>query len=393
MTNTELMQLTQSHVMHTYGRFPVCIERGEGARFYDFEGNEYIDFSSGIGVNALGTGNAAWIQAVTEQAGKLAHTSNLFYTAPGARLAEQLTQRTGMRYAFFANSGAESNEGIIKLARKYSYDKYGAGRSTILTLEKSFHGRTVTTLKATGQDVFHQYFFPFTEGFRYARANDLASVEAAGGDDVCAVMIELIQGEGGVMPLNPEFVSALQELCHQHDWLLLVDEVQTGVGRTGSLFAFQQYGIQPDAVSFAKGIGGGLPLGGFLASDKTKDVLGPGTHATTFGANPICCAAGSAVLEQIDDALLASVREKAAYIESTILGWQLPVIQEVRGKGLMIGIAVAGDNKALAAQCMERGLLILTAGPVLRMLPPLNITYDEINAGLAILKSVLAEEG
>ncbi len=389
MTNAELMQLTQEHVMHTYGRYPVCIERGEGAKFYDFEGREYIDFSSGIGVNALGTGNEAWVKAVTEQAGKLAHTSNLFYTEPGARLAEQLTSRTGMAYAFFANSGAESNEGIIKLARKYSYDKYGQGRATIITLEKSFHGRTVTTLKATGQDVFHQYFFPFTEGFRYAQANDIASVEAAGGDDVCAVMVELVQGEGGVLPLDTEFVCALRSLCDRNDWLLLVDEVQTGVGRTGSLFAFQQYGILPDAVSFAKGIGGGLPLGGFLTSGKTKDVLGPGTHATTFGANPICCAGALAVLAQLDDALLASVREKATYIESAVLGWHLPIVKGVRGKGLMIGIAVDGDNKALAAKCIEKGLLIITAGSVLRMLPPLTISYEEIDAGLAILKSVL----
>ena len=392
MTNAELMQLTQDHVMHTYGRYPVCIERGEGAKFYDFEGKEYIDFSSGIGVNALGTGNEAWVKAVTEQAGKLAHTSNLFYTEPGAKLAQQLTTRTGMKYAFFSNSGAESNEGIIKLARKYSYDKYGEGRATIITLEQSFHGRTVTTLKATGQDVFHQYFFPFTEGFRYAKANDIASVESVAGDDVCAVMVELIQGEGGVLPLEPEFVYALKTLCDKNDWLLLVDEVQTGVGRTGSLFAFQQYGILPDAVSFAKGIGGGLPLGGFMASDKVKDVLGGGTHATTFGANPICCAAALAVLAQIDDALLASVREKAAYIESVILGWHLPIVQGVRGKGLMIGIAVDGDNKALAAKCIEKGLLIITAGPVLRMLPPLTISYEEIDAGLAILKSVLEAE-
>ncbi len=392
MTNSELKALEQQYVMHTYGRFDVCIERGEGARFYDFGGREYIDFASGIGVNSLGTGNPAWLQAVTQQAGRLAHCSNLYYSEPGVLLAKELAQRSGLCNVFFANSGAESNEGMIKLARKYSFDRYGAGRSSIVTLKNSFHGRTVTTLKATGQDVFHQYFFPFTEGFVYADANDFASVEAAVTGETCAVMLELIQGEGGVKPLEPDFVQKVAALCREKDVLLLIDEVQTGIGRTGSLFAFQHYGLEPDAVSFAKGIAGGLPLGGFLAGPRVKDVLGPGTHASTFGANPICCAAARAVLRELTPELLARVREKGAYIRDTVLGWHSPKIRDARGLGLMIGLGVAGgvSHKALAAELIADGLLVLTAGTdTLRLLPPLTISDEELDAGLAILKQHL----
>jgi len=393
MTNEQIKALDKAHVMQTYGRYDVCIARGEGARFYDFEGREYIDFSSGIGVNSLGTANEAWLKAVTEQASKLAHTSNLFYTEPGAQLAKVLTSRTGMKNVFFSNSGAESNEGMIKLARKYSYDRYGEGRSTIVTLKNSFHGRTVTTLKATGQDVFHQYFFPFTEGFTYAEANDFASVENAVTGDVCAVMMELIQGEGGVKPLEQEFVQQVAKLCAERDVLLLIDEVQTGIGRTGTLFAFQQYGISPDAVSFAKGIAGGLPMGGFLAGERTCGVLTAGTHATTFGANPICCAAALSVLQQLTPELLQEVNEKGDYIRSTVLSWNNPYIRDARGAGLMIGFGLNGlSNKAVAAELISQGLLIITAGTdTLRALPPLTITYDEIDAGLAILKKNLSE--
>ena len=392
MTFEELKALDQQYVMQSYGRFPVAIDHGRGATVWDVEGKEYIDFTSGIGVCSLGYGNEDWVKAVTGQASKLGHISNLFYSEPYIRLAQQLCTRTGMSNVFFSNSGAESNEGMIKLARKYSFDKYGKGRGTVITLRKSFHGRTITTLAATGQDVFHNYFFPFTEGFRYADANDLDSVEAVAGHDVCAVMFELIQGEGGVLPLDPEFVRGVADLCAKRDWLLLIDEVQTGVGRTGSLFAFQQYGIQPDAVSFAKGIAGGLPFGGVMANEKCRNVFTPGTHATTFGGNPVAAAAALQVLDTLDEQLLEQVKEKGDYLRGQIEALDLPCLGATRGMGLMIGIEVRGEktNKELAAKLIENGLLCLTAGPGLRLLPPLVITREEMDKGLAIMKAALS---
>lgn len=391
MTSQEIKALTGQYIMNTYGRFPVAIDHGQGATLYDPEGNAYIDFTSGIGVSDLGYGCQPWVDAIAKQAGKIGHTSNLFYTEPPARLAEILCKRTGMSSVFFANGGGEANEGIIKLARKYSFDKYGMGRSTIITLHNSFHGRTITTLTATGQDVFHNYFFPFTEGFRYADANDLASLEAAAGDDVCAVMMELVQGEGGVLPLDRDYVKAVARLCAEKDWLLLVDEVQTGIGRTGSLFAFQQFGIQPDVVSFAKGIAGGLPLGGILTNEKCAGVLTPGTHGSTFGANPVSTAAGLAVLETMDQPFLDQVREKGAYLRAGIQAIGSPELGDVVGMGLMLGIDVKGPrtNKELAALLIDHGLLCLTAGDRLRLLPPLVITKEEMDEGLAILKQTL----
>jgi len=297
-----------------------------------------------------------------------------------------------MSNVFFSNSGAESNEGMIKLARKYSFDQYGKGRSTIITLRNSFHGRTITTLSATGQDVFHNYFFPFTEGFRYADANDLKSLEAVAGDDVCAVMLELIQGEGGVLPLDQDYVRQVAQLCAERDWLLLLDEVQTGVGRTGSLFAFQQFGVQPDLLSFSKGIACGLPLGGVLSGEKCRAVFTPGTHGTTFGGNLISAAAALAVLEQVDEVLLTQVVQKGAYLRREIEGMNLPCLGATRGMGLMIGIEVKGTktNKELMALLIENGLLCLTAGPGLRLLPPLTITKEEMDRGLAVMKATLA---
>ena len=297
MTFDELKALDHAHTLQTYGRFDVDVDHGQGATLWDLAGRTYIDFTSGIGVCSVGYGNEKWARAIYDQALTLGHISNLFYSQPYARLAGALCARSGMAAAFFGNSGAEANEGLLKLARKYSHDKYGAGRGTILTLRNSFHGRTLATLAATGQDVFHQHFFPFPEGFRHTGANDLADVEAQAGEDVCAVLLELVQGEGGVLPMDRDFVRALAGLCEQRDWLLLVDEVQTGIGRTGTLFAFQQYGIRPDAVSFAKGIAGGLPMGGFLVNEKCRPVLGPGSHASTFGGNPVCSAAALAVLD------------------------------------------------------------------------------------------------
>lgn len=392
MTSEAVKALTGQYIMNTYSRFPVVLEHGEGATVYDPEGHEYIDFTSGIGVNALGFGNQPWAEAIAAQAKKFGHTSNLFYTEAPARLAETLCKRTGESCVFFANGGGEANEGMIKLARKYSFDKYGLGRSTIITLKNSFHGRTITTLKATGQDVFHNFFFPFTEGFRYAEANSLESLESASGSDVCAVMLELIQGEGGVLPLDKGYVKAVERLCAERDWLLLVDEVQTGVGRTGSLFAFQQYDILPDAVSFAKGIAGGLPMSGIMANEKCRDVLGPGTHATTFGGNPICAAAGLAVQDMLSDDFLKQVSEKGAYLRQGIEALGLPCLGKTRGMGLMIGVDVSEGwtNRELANRLIENGLLVLTAGTGLRLLPPLVISKEEIDKGLAIMKAALA---
>ena len=386
-----LKALDQTYLMQTYARFPVDLDHGQGATVYDMAGKEYIDFSSGIGVNSIGYANPRWVAAVTEQATKLAHSSNLFYTQPYAKLAEALCTRSGMANAFFANSGAEANEGMIKLARKYSFDKYGKGRGTVITLKNSFHGRTAVTLMATGQDVFHNYFFPFPEGFRYAEPS-MEGVESVAGHDVCAVMLELVQGEGGVLPMDKDFVHDLAVLCAERDWLLLVDEVQTGIGRTGTLFAFQQYGILPDAVSFAKGIGGGLPLGGFLAADKCREVLTAGTHGSTFGGNPICAAGGLVVMELLNEELLAAVREKGAYLRNAIEAMALPCLGKTRGLGLMIGIDVVGErtNKELAALLIQGGLLCLTAGPGLRLLPPLTITKEEMDKGLAVMSRVLA---
>ena len=391
MTSKDIMALTDQYIMHTYGRFPVAIDHGEGATLYDPEGNAYIDFTSGIGVTDLGYGNAAWADAIAAQAKKLGHVSNLFYTEPAARLAEILCKRTGESCVFFANGGGEANEGMIKLARKYSFDKYGKDRATIITLNNSFHGRTITTLMATGQEVFHNYFFPFTEGFRYADANDLDSLEDAAGSDVCAVMMELVQGEGGVLPLDKEYVQAVAKLCAERDWLLLVDEVQTGVGRTGSLFAFQQYGILPDVVSFAKGIAGGLPMSGILASEKCRNVLGPGMHATTFGANPVCAAAGLVVQETLSDDFLQEVTAKGEYLRGAIEALDLPCFGKTRGLGLMIGIEVKKGytNKEIAGKLIENGLLVLTAGPGMRLLPPLVISKEEMDQGVAIMKKVL----
>lgn len=391
MTSKDIMALTDQYIMHTYGRFPVAIDHGEGATLYDPEGNAYIDFTSGIGVTDLGYGNAAWADAIAAQAKKLGHVSNLFYTEPAARLAEILCKRTGESCVFFANGGGEANEGMIKLARKYSFDKYGKDRATIITLNNSFHGRTITTLMATGQEVFHNYFFPFTEGFRYADANDLDSLEDAAGSDVCAVMMELVQGEGGVLPLDKEYVQAVAKLCAERDWLLLVDEVQTGVGRTGSLFAFQQYGVLPDVVSFAKGIAGGLPMSGILASEKCRNVLGPGMHATTFGANPVCAAAGLVVQETLSDDFLQEVTAKGEYLRGAIEALDLPCFGKTRGLGLMIGIEVKKGytNKEIAGKLIENGLLVLTAGPGMRLLPPLVISKEEMDQGVAIMKKVL----
>ena len=378
--------------MNTYGRFAVALDHGEGAKLWDVEGKRYIDLTSGIGVCSVGYNNPTLIDAITEQAHKLMHVSNLFTTAPMVQTAKTLVEATGMGKVFFSNSGAESNEGAIKLARKYSFDKYGKGRSKIITLWNSFHGRTVTTLNATGQEKFHNYFFPFTEGFDYAEAGNIEDVKAKADDTTCAIMMELIQGEGGVLPLDAEFVHAVEAFCRERDLLLIIDEVQTGVGRTGSLFCFQQYGIHPDVVTTAKGIAGGLPLGLVMAAKTCCDVLSPGTHATTFGGSPTCCAAANAVLGIVNrPEFLDEVVKKGEYLKNGILALHSDKVQGVRGKGLMLGIIVDAEERAeLVAKCMDKGLLVLTAGTqAIRLLPPLTITYEELDEALAIFKEAL----
>ena len=391
MTSNEIKQLDSQNVMQTYARFDVAIESGVGSILYSPEGKEYVDFTSGIGVNAIGYGNKKWADAVYAQAMKLQHISNLYYSEPYAKLADLLTKRTGMKNVFFANAGADANEGMIKLARKYSFDKHGKGKSTIITLKQSFHGRTITTLAATGQESFHNFFFPFTEGFKHVQANDIGALKKELTDDVCAVLIEFVQGEGGVIPLDPTYVKEVSKLCKANDVLLLADEVQTGIGRTGKLFGFQQYGVTPDVISFAKGIAGGLPLGGFMANEKCSTVLTAGTHATTFGGNPVAAAGAIEVLNQLDDVTLNEVEKKGDYIREKIKSWNIPYVAEIRGKGLMLGISVKDAvPREVAQACVDNGLLILTAGAdALRMLPPLTITYEELDKGLDILKTVL----
>lgn len=391
MDHQQLKELDNTYFMPTYGRFDVDFDHGHGATLYDLSGKEYIDFSSGIGVNSIGCAHPRWVEAIAAQAAKLGHISNLFYTQPGARLAKIMCERSGMAGVFFSNSGAEANEGAIKLARKWSFDKYGKGRGTIITLKNSFHGRTAVTLKATGQEVFHNYFYPFPEGFRYAEAGDMASLEEVSGHDVCAVMLELVQGEGGVRPMEKAYVQALSALCEQRDWLLIIDEVQSGIGRTGTFFAYQQYGIVPDVVTFAKGVAGGLPMGGFLANEKCRGVLTAGTHGSTFGGNPVSAAAALAVMEVLSDETIAAVAEKGAYLRQKIAELGLSCLGDTRGLGLMIGVEVKGErsNKELSALLIQNGLLVLTGGKDLRLLPPLTITREEMDKGLAIMAQVL----
>lgn len=389
MTFEEIKNDEQQYLMHTYGRFNTALVSGKGAIAKDVDGKEYVDFTSGIGVNIFGYCDDGWVKAVSEQAATIQHMSNLYYSPLQTSVAKKLCELTGFDKVFLCNSGAEANECAIKIARKYSFDKYGEGRQKIVTLVNSFHGRTVTTLAATGQDVFHNFFFPFTEGFEYAEANNIEDLKSHINDEVCAVFIELIQGEGGVMPLDKSYVEAVQKLCAENDILFMVDEVQTGISRTGDFFCYQGYGVKPDVITSAKGLGGGLPIGACLCDKKLSDVMTAGTHGTTFGGNPIACAAAKEVLSRAaTPEFLSQVREKGEYIKSELE--KIGNVKEIRGKGMMIGILTEKDNaKEIAAKCVENGLLILTAKNLLRLLPPLNITYDEINKGLSILKKVM----
>lgn len=372
-------------VANTYARFDVCITSGSGAQCLDESGKKYIDFTSGIGVNSLGFCQQGWVDAVCTQAKTLNHTSNLYYTQPGAQLAQVICTKTGFKKVFFANSGAEANEGAIKAARKYSFDKYGDGRADIVTLVNSFHGRTITTLAATGQDSFHTVFHPFTEGFSYAQANDIAALKKAITVKTCAVMIELVQGEGGVIALNKEYVKAVSDFCNKNDILLIADEVQTGIGRTGTLFSYEQFNIVPDIITSAKGLGGGLPIGAVIMGEKLQSTLTAGTHGSTFGANPICCAGAYYVLQQMTNSFLQEVTAKGEYIKQ-----ELSQYGTVSGLGLMIGLEAAPKSaREIAVKCLENGLMILTAKEKIRLLPPLNITFEQIENGLKILKNVL----
>ena len=385
----EIKKLDNSYIANTYNRFNVAFKCGKGATLYDFNDKKYIDFSSGIGVNAFGVSDDIWANAVIEQTKKLSHMSNLYYTLPQAQLAHLLCAKTGMKKVFFANSGAEANEGAIKTARKYSHDKYGENRSEIITLVNSFHGRTITTLKATGQDVFHKNFYPFTEGFVYAKANDIDDVKSKINENTCAIMMELVQGEGGVLPLDKEFVKEVEKIAKAKDILLIIDEVQTGNGRTGYLYAYQGFGINPDIVSTAKGIGGGLPLGAVLFGAKTENVLGFGDHATTFGGNPIVCAGAYTIIERLNDEFLDLVKQKGNYIEEFCNG--IKNVESISGMGMMIGVKTTKPARDVVAKCLENGLVVLTAKDKIRFLPPLNITMAELEEGLNIFKKVVEE--
>ena len=377
--------LDKEYVAGTYGRFPVELVSGKGSYFFDAEGKRYIDMGSGIGVTALGTGDEGWLAAVTAQLNKLQHTSNLYYTEPCALLAKALCERTGMKKVFFSNSGAEANECAIKVARKYSAEKKGDDHYTIITLVNSFHGRTLTTLSATGQEHFHKLFNPLTPGFAYVQANNVAALEEAVATcKPAGILFEVVQGEGGVLPLTAEFVAAIAKLTAEHDIPLMVDEVQTGNGRTGKLYGYMHFGIQPDIVSTAKGLGGGLPIGATLMNEKMQNILGPGDHGSTYGGNPVSCAGALSVIERLDDAFLAEVQAKSDYIFSELKDAR--GIKSVTGLGLMIGIETQRNAKDIVMDCMAKGVLCLTAKTKVRLLPPLNIPMDALKEAIDIIK-------
>ena len=390
MIAMDIISMDKEYVAGTYGRFPVELVSGHGCIVTDVNGKDYIDLGSGIGVTAFGIGDEAWTAAVTAQLGKVQHTSNLYYTEPCAKLAKLLCEKTGMKKVFFSNSGAESNECAIKVARKYSQDKKGQEYYTIVTLVNSFHGRTLTTLAATGQDHFHQYFQPLTPGFVHVPANDAAALEQAVAEHkVAGILLESVQGEGGVNPLTVEFVKAAERLCHDNDIPLMMDEVQTGNGRTGKLYGYMNFGVTPDIVSTAKGLGGGLPIGATLLGEKVQNVLGPGDHGSTYGGNPVCCAGALSILERLDEDFLNGVRRKSGYVFSTL--YNAPGIESVTGMGLMIGIKPVKPAKDVVNECIKRGVLCLTAKDKVRLLPALNIPMDQLSKAIEILKQVCAE--
>lgn len=377
----------QAYVANTYGRFDVALAKASGAVYTDEAGKDYIDFGTGIGVTLFGAKDPEWVAAVNQQINQLGHTSNLYYTAPQTELAKLLCEKTGMKKVFFGNSGAEANECALKVARKYGE---ATGRSTIVTLWNSFHGRTIATLAATGQDRFHEHFGPFPGGFQYIKANDEAELIAAlTSGDVCGILMEMVQGEGGVIPLNKSYVQLAEKLCRENDILFMVDEVQTGNGRTGSLYAYQQFDVMPDVVTTAKGLGGGLPIGACMMGEKCETVLGKGDHGSTYGGNPICAAAALNVISRLDSSVFEGVKERAALIREELSDAE--GVESITGMGLMIGILPANHTAGeIAAACLADGLMVLTAHEKVRLLPPLNISMDALKAGLTILKKHLA---
>lgn len=381
----DVKQLDKEYVANTYARFPLQLAYGKGSLVYDEEGKEYIDLGSGIAVNGFGIGDTAWKEAVISQLDKIQHTSNLYYSEPCAKLAQTLCLRTGMKKVFFSNSGAEANETAIKLARKYGELKKGKEYYTIVTLKNSFHGRTITTLSATGQDVFHEHFTPMTEGFVFATPNDITEMQTLiKSYKCCAVMVELVQGEGGVTALDKEYVQKVKELTEKEDMLFIVDEVQTGNGRTGNLYAFMDYGVKPDVFTTAKGLGAGLPIGATVMGEKAENLFSPGLNGSTFGGNPVCCAGALSVLERIDDALLKEVRGKSEYIISELAGAK--GVKSVTGKGLMLGVETEKDASSVIKGCMERGVLVIKAKHKVRLLPPLNIPMELLKKAIQVLK-------
>lgn len=386
-----LQQQDKEYIAGTYTRFPLTIEGGKGSVVWDDAGKIYTDLSSGIAVNTFGIADDEWIKSITEQAGKIQHMSNLYYTEPCVKLAQMLCDRTGMKKVFFSNSGAEANECAIKAARKYAAEKHGADCYNIVTLKNSFHGRTITTLAATGQDVFHKDFLPLTEGFIYVEPNDIEKIEKVLFENRCAaVMLEVVQGEGGVMPLDKDYLQSLEKICRERDILLICDEVQIGNGRSGKLYSYMNYGIFPDIVSTAKGLAGGLPLGATLFSEKTKDVLTPGSHGSTFGGNPICCAGAINILSRLDEKTLAGVRKRSEYIFSELSG--APGIKEVSGLGLMIGIKTERDASEVINACIKKGVLVIKAKDKVRLLPALNIPMELLEQAVGVIKEVCADK-
>ena len=386
----DIQSMDREFIAGTYNRFPVTIVSGKGSLVYDDAGKEYIDMGSGIGVTSFGIADEAWQQAIIRQIGQVQHMSNLYYTGPCAQLAKQLCEKTGMKKVFFSNSGAEANECAIKVARKYACDKYGPQRHLIVTLKNSFHGRTLTTLAATGQEHYHELFQPLTPGFLSVEAGDLETIQyLATQGKIAGVLIECIQGEGGVLPLPREFAQGLSELCAKEDILLMVDEVQTGNGRTGALYAYMNYGLKPDVVSTAKGLAGGLPLGATLLGEKAEKVLGFGDHGSTFGGNPVSCAAALGILSRIDDALLSQVKEKGDWLKEAFTGAK--GIEAVTGMGLMLGLKTTKPAAQVARKCMEQGVLCLTAKDKLRLLPALNIPWEQLKKAASIILTASAE--
>jgi acetylornithine/N-succinyldiaminopimelate aminotransferase len=385
----DLIAKDKEYIANTYARFSVALKGGKGSILYGYDGKEYIDMGSGIGVTAFGISDDEWVKAVTSQLNALQHTSNLYYTEPCVTLAEMLCNRTGLKKVFFSNSGAEANECAIKVARKYAQDKKGKDCYKIITLKNSFHGRTITTLSATGQDVFHNSFLPLTDGFCYATANDIDSVKSLVDDAVAGIMIELVQGEGGVNPLDKEFVLEIAKICKEKDLVLICDEVQTGNGRTGKLYAYMHYGITPDVVTTAKGLGGGLPIGACILGEKTEKVLGYGDHGSTYGGNPVCSAGAVSVISRLDDEFLKSVTEKSEYVFKELENAKGVV--SVSGKGLMIGIKTEKSAKEIVSKCIENGVLCLTAKDKVRLLPALNIPFEVLKKAVAVIKDACAE--